>query len=44
MIAKGQTPRNEVAREAVGAPLGRLLGFEASYTPEAPSAPTALGV
>ena len=29
---------------AMGAPLGRLLGFEATYTPEAPSAPTALGV
>jgi hypothetical protein len=29
---------------AMGAPLGRLLGFEASYTPAAPSAPTALGV
>ena len=29
---------------ALGAPLGRLLGFEATYTPEAPSAPTALGV
>ena len=29
---------------AVGAPLGRLLGFRATYTPEAPSAPTALGV
>ncbi len=29
---------------AMGAPLGRLLGFEAIYTPEAPSAPTALGV
>ena len=29
---------------AMGAPLGRLLGFKATYTPEAPSAPTALGV
>ena len=29
---------------AMGAPLGRLLGFNATYTPEAPSAPTALGV
>ena len=29
---------------AMGAPLGRLLGFHATYTPEAPSAPTALGV
>jgi quercetin dioxygenase-like cupin family protein len=29
---------------ALGAPLGRLLGFEATYTPKAPSAPTALGV
>ena len=29
---------------AMGAPLGRMLGFRATYTPEAPSAPTALGV
>ena len=29
---------------AMGAPLGRLLGFRATYAPEAPSAPTALGV
>ena len=29
---------------ALGAPLGRLLGFRATYAPEAPSAPTALGV
>ena len=29
---------------AIGAPLGRLLGFRATYAPEAPSAPTALGV
>ncbi len=29
---------------ALGAPLGRLLGFRATYTPKAPSAPTALGV
>ena len=29
---------------AMGAPLGRLLGFQATYEPKAPQAPTALGV
>lgn len=29
---------------ALGAPLGRLLGFTASYEPTAPKSPTALGV
>jgi quercetin dioxygenase-like cupin family protein len=29
---------------AMGAPLGRLLGFGAAYQPAAPKAPTALGV
>jgi quercetin dioxygenase-like cupin family protein len=29
---------------ALGAPLGRLLGYGASYEPQAPQAPTALGV
>ncbi len=29
---------------AMGAPLGRLLGFKATYEPKAPQAPTALGV
>ena len=29
---------------AFGAPLGRLLGFEPTYEPAAPEAPTALGV
>ena len=29
---------------AMGAPLGRLLGFRATYQPAAPEAPTALGV
>jgi len=29
---------------AFGAPLGRLLGFRATYEPAAPKAPTALGV
>ena len=29
---------------AFGAPLGRLLGFRATYEPQAPKAPTALGV
>ena len=29
---------------ALGAPLGRLLGFRATYQPAAPAAPTALGV
>ena len=29
---------------AMGAPLGRLLGFRATYEPAAPEAPTALGV
>ena len=29
---------------ALGAPLGRLLGFRATYQPAAPKAPTALGV
>jgi quercetin dioxygenase-like cupin family protein len=29
---------------AFGAPLGRLLGFTATYEPRAPEAPTALGV
>ena len=44
MIAKGQTPRNEVTRETVGAPLGRLLGFQATHTSAAPKASAALGV
>src|SRR6476646_8053010 len=29
---------------AMGAPLGRILGFRATYEPRAPEAPTALGV
>ena len=29
---------------AMGAPIGRLLGFRATYEPAAPEAPTALGV
>ena len=29
---------------ALGAPLGRLLGYRATYEPRAPKAPTALGV
>ena len=29
---------------ALGAPVGRLLGFRPTYTPAAPKAPTALGV
>jgi hypothetical protein len=28
---------------ALGAPLGRLLGYRATYEPQAPKAPTALG-
>ena len=29
---------------AIGAPIGRLLGFRATYEPGAPKAPTVLGV
>jgi hypothetical protein len=29
---------------ALGAPLGRLLGYRPTYEPAAPSAPTALGI
>ena len=29
---------------ALGAPLGRLLGYRPTYEPQAPKAPTALGV
>jgi hypothetical protein len=29
---------------ALGAPLGRLVGFKPTYEPKAPEAPTALGV
>jgi hypothetical protein len=28
----------------MGAPLGRLLGFRPTYQPQAPKAPTALGL
>ena len=34
----------QAAGLALGAPLGRLLGYEATYEPQAPKAPTALGV